>query len=287
MNMKIVLGQNKLKLPYIPINKNENVLVEVLSVAAALQDKGIKILELSREIKNEKGTATAEILFEHKGEKFVAYVETREWNDKVVLELFGWGIIMEKSDELKDFRIAIFSSFELPVHLKKFNGKRIEEINFLGLLQNFKPTPKKELQNNEISLNDKIRKNAEAFIESTKNFPYGKLNLDYSETSLKDVEKFIEKVIDQDTLIKNNETLLSNVISTIGSYVAEVIVKNLGGRYEIPKDGPFKGSLCIVDIGDIETISPWTKVKKRIINRNGDDLVFYYEVLKKGKEGRL
>ena len=129
-------------------------------------------------------------------------------------------------------------------------------------------------------LEEKIKKNADILANVINESEGSPGKLDYSEESISVLEKYIEIVIDKGMLAKQNPELMNKYVNLAGSYLGEVIRKNLGGRYEIPNDGIFKGSVVLADIGNVEMISPFGKVRKRFKNGKEDDIEFYYKVIK-------
>lgn len=114
--------------------------------------------------------------------------------------------------------------------------------------------------------------------------------LDYSEASLADVEgilgvfeterpKGIRKLFSKGPSQEDIET----VCKMYGGYVGEVMRFEWGeGDWMIPEDGPFAGAL-VLKYGEAMT-SPPAKIYKRIVDGPGDDVHYYYQVLKQGRE---
>lgn len=111
---------------------------------------------------------------------------------------------------------------------------------------------------------------------------------DFSPESIKEIENFFKQY--HDVIYKDR----SSSVIMFGSYVGEVLIRNLGGKYVIPAVLSLSGedqriedpvqvlSLIINDI-KIElphiTVFPFEKVFKRIADGEGDSLDVYYQAL--------
>ena len=103
--------------------------------------------------------------------------------------------------------------------------------------------------------------------------------LDYSEDSLRAVERIIDDELADWRPWRRGKAKKAAVpvASLVGAYVGEVMVRNLGGTW---------GWMPEYDVAAVQTAaggwtSPPAKAQKRFINGKEDDLVFYYEVLKR------
>ena len=103
--------------------------------------------------------------------------------------------------------------------------------------------------------------------------------LDYSEQSLRTVERIIDSEFADWRPWRRGRAKKASVpvASLVGAYVGEVMVRNLGGAW---------GWMPEYEVAAVQTpaggwTSPPAKARKRFINGKEDDLVFYYEVLKR------
>jgi len=104
--------------------------------------------------------------------------------------------------------------------------------------------------------------------------------LDYSLTSVQSLEAWIQDQVDTRKTKHDPQSL----ISAMGCYVGEVIVRNIGGHWTT-----IDNRAAIVDIGKITVASPLQKVTKRLTNGPSDGLYGYVQLIKKmasnGKKG--
>jgi hypothetical protein len=114
------------------------------------------------------------------------------------------------------------------------------------------------------------------------------IELDYSESSLTQVEVILGK-LEADRpkgLVKlfrkgPSQSDVETIAKLYGGYIGEVMRFEWGlGEWIIPEDGPFAGAL-VLEYGEAMT-SPPAKVFKRIVDGPGDDVWYYYQVLKQG-----
>ena len=111
---------------------------------------------------------------------------------------------------------------------------------------------------------------AEAFCEAA--LEYG-ITLDYSPESLGEVERLIrENFTDRRGRVKKKWRDLSGAI---GAYVTEVILRNLGGRWDWEPEFEVAG----VRLPSGAFTAPLAKSRKRLEEGEGDDFVSYYYVL--------
>jgi hypothetical protein len=98
------------------------------------------------------------------------------------------------------------------------------------------------------------------------------LRLDYSPASLETLEEFIAARFDPPGSSYVGEALPIGV----GCYVGEVVVRNLGGRWQ-PDGAP-----VVVDVGGrIKRTYPVQKAHKRFDNGPEDNLAWFYKVVAK------
>jgi hypothetical protein len=107
--------------------------------------------------------------------------------------------------------------------------------------------------------------------------------LDYSGESLRTVEQIIDAEFADWRPWRRGKAKKAAVpvASLVGAYVGEVMVRNLGGMW---------GWMPEYDVAAVQTpaggwTSPPAKAQKRFVNGKEDDLVFYYEVLKREWRG--
>jgi len=101
------------------------------------------------------------------------------------------------------------------------------------------------------------------------------IKLDYSEKSVEKVEQLCEIIYRQIISNKNiKEENIDKVSRIIGSYLGELIIKNIGGEWTINAE-----KLLAVRLNCFECY-PIIKVYKRVMNGNEDNIEFYYKVCK-------
>lgn len=95
--------------------------------------------------------------------------------------------------------------------------------------------------------------------------------LDYSLESLQRLDQFISEHFEATGTQAVGETLPVG----IGSYLGEVIIRHLGGHWNV------EGKAEINDIGPLEAIHPIEKAMKRFENGRKDSLAWYYHAVAK------
>jgi hypothetical protein len=114
------------------------------------------------------------------------------------------------------------------------------------------------------------------------------VELDYSESSLTLVEEILgtldaERPKGLFKLFRKgpSHSDFETVAKLYGGYIGEVMRFEWGmGEWIIPDEGPFAGAL-VLQYGEAMT-SPPAKVFKRIVDGSGDNVWYYYQVLKQG-----
>jgi hypothetical protein len=121
-----------------------------------------------------------------------------------------------------------------------------------------------------------MAKLANGFVDFARESGY---ELDYSEASLPTVERIIDAEFSDWRPWRRGKAKKANVpvASLVGAYVGEVMVRNLGGTW---------GWMPEFDVAAVQTkaggwTSPPAKAQKRFVNGHEDNLVFYYEALKR------
>jgi hypothetical protein len=115
------------------------------------------------------------------------------------------------------------------------------------------------------------------------------VQLDYTEASLEQVEAILGKL--EAELPKGlaklyrkapSQSDIETVAKLYGGYIGEVMrFEWRVGEWVIPDDGPFAGAL-VLRYGDAQT-SPPGKVFKRLTEGAGDNIFYYYQVLKQDR----
>jgi hypothetical protein len=97
------------------------------------------------------------------------------------------------------------------------------------------------------------------------------LGLDYSVDSLQRLDQFISEHFEP----PGSKVVDENLVTQIGCYVGEVMIRQIGGSWA-PEDKPE-----ITGIGDMEAIRPLEKVRHRFENGRQDSLIWYYHAITK------
>ena len=134
----------------------------------------------------------------------------------------------------------------------------------------------------EASLAATIRDYAQAAVSYARDVAHRQL--DYSEGSLQVVELILEKYHHDlprgwfARLLKRgpSEEEIERMARMFGSYLGEVIRRNLGGEWQ--PEHPLSPEIPGMLVGGT-MIAPWLKVYKRIVDGPGANLLFYYKVL--------
>lgn len=110
------------------------------------------------------------------------------------------------------------------------------------------------------------------------------VELDFTAESIKTLDKMIEE--GWKTPMGEKEAYeFSMSILSLGSYLGETIIKNIGGNWQVDQDenNPVEKMLTakIINLGKIAEIYPFGKTFKRFTNGKEDSLVFYYSSLKR------
>lgn len=103
------------------------------------------------------------------------------------------------------------------------------------------------------------------------------LQLDYSATSIQALEQLIAANFDPPGSSFVGDTLPVGV----GCYVGEVVVRTLGGQWNV------EGKPEINDIGPIQAVFPIQKAVKRFSNGPEDSLHSYYATIARYARGEL
>ncbi len=122
-----------------------------------------------------------------------------------------------------------------------------------------------------------FRKEAQETVSTAKEIFEAKL--DFTAESIKTLDKMIEE--GWKTPMGEKEAYeLSMSILSLGSYLGETIIKNLGGKWQvdIAEKNPVEKMLSakIIDLGKIAEIYPFGKTFKRFVSGKEDSLDFYY-----------
>lgn len=102
------------------------------------------------------------------------------------------------------------------------------------------------------------------------------IHLDYTEESVDKIEELTEiihKEIKSNSNVKHEN--IDKVTKIIGSFLGEVIIINLGGKWEVNEN-----KSIIIKFNNQSECSPFGKIYKRLNNGKEDDIEFYYKVLK-------
>jgi hypothetical protein len=111
---------------------------------------------------------------------------------------------------------------------------------------------------------------AEAFRDLAADFG---VNLDYSPESLGEVERLItENLTDRRGRVKKKH---HDLAGATGAYVTEVILRNLGGKWDWEPEWEVAG----IRFSSSGFTAPLAKSRKRYEDGPGDDFVSYYYVL--------
>jgi hypothetical protein len=112
------------------------------------------------------------------------------------------------------------------------------------------------------------------------------INLDYSDESIQAVEKILD-ILHQE-LPRNESGEISEeasvqdtvdaICNMFGGYVGEVIRRQYGGEWKVETIMSDQPMVCLQVGGNY--ISPPAKVYKRLATGSGDDLWFYYQVVR-------
>jgi hypothetical protein len=105
--------------------------------------------------------------------------------------------------------------------------------------------------------------------ESVKRFSeIFEIKLDFSEESLAELEKRLSQM-------KSSPTNLELVVTDLGCYLGEMLIRNLGGHWIIYKD-LFHSAVAF---GEEQSIwyHPFHKVQKRLIGGEEDSLLYFYQ----------
>lgn len=116
-----------------------------------------------------------------------------------------------------------------------------------------------------------------------------KVDLDFSPKSVKHIDKIIDEGWGA-PLGERKAYEFAMSILTLGSYLGEVIIKHLGGRWQeaSQESNPVEKMLQskIVDLGNIAEIYPFGKVFKRFANGKEDSLEFYYKSIARSAKSK-
>lgn len=123
-----------------------------------------------------------------------------------------------------------------------------------------------------------FRQSAEHFAETVKD--HFNVDLDFTGKSLKKVDGIIGKYFKKH---KDEEHLATSVLS-FGSYLGEVIRRNVGGKWVV-KDSVFDSSILVKGAkGEKIEFLPFKRVIKRFYSRSNYLYPYYRKVLKTAKK---
>jgi hypothetical protein len=108
-------------------------------------------------------------------------------------------------------------------------------------------------------------------------------DLDYSEESVRRLEEVVGRQ-HQDYVkgSKPSDRDLDTFCKIWGAYLGEVIRKHHGGEWNTPTDGVYKGLYVLTVKGT--QMSPPSKIYKRIVDGEADNLYDYYQVLNRAHQ---
>lgn len=108
--------------------------------------------------------------------------------------------------------------------------------------------------------------------------------LDFTAESIKTLDKIIEEGWKIPMGEKEAYELSMSILS-LGSYLGETIIKNLGGKWQVNTDEENSVEKMldakIIDLGKIAEIYPFGRIFKRFVNVKEDSLDFYYRSLER------
>jgi hypothetical protein len=134
----------------------------------------------------------------------------------------------------------------------------------------------------EVTISDVMR----AFANDAVYYANHRLNvvLDFSEASLKDIDRILEdftkgELVLPDNLSEAHRDALWTFCKMMGGYVGEVIIRNLGGQWQTRDKGD--GAVCIhlVAAGDVDS-SPPDAVWRALTEPFKGSIVSYYDTLR-------
>ena len=104
-------------------------------------------------------------------------------------------------------------------------------------------------------------------------------HLDYSPESLKAVDRILLKLHDEGTAPQS----IQKTVIAFGCYVGEVMVRNLGYKWDMPSEKERSVGFSMIGVRDKKGgfSNPIGKVYKRVQNGQEDSVVFFYEVFSK------
>ena len=104
-------------------------------------------------------------------------------------------------------------------------------------------------------------------------------HLDYSPESLKAVDRILLKLHDEG----NSPQSIQKTIITFGCYVGEVMVRNLGYKWDLPSEKERAVGFSMIGVRDKKGgfSNPIGKVYKRVQSGQEDSVAFFYEVFSK------
>ena len=112
------------------------------------------------------------------------------------------------------------------------------------------------------------------------------VTLDYSPESVALLEEIVGRQHDEFAKgDKPSDEKLQTFCKVWGAYLGEVMRRQRGGEWSVPKDGPFQGVYTLTM--NTTSTSPPSKVWKRIVDGPGDDLHAYYKVILADRDGLL
>ena len=97
------------------------------------------------------------------------------------------------------------------------------------------------------------------------------LSLDYTARSIQALEQFIAQTFDP----PGSKYVGDSLIVGTGCYLGEVIIRTLGGHWQV------EGKPEINGLGQIQAIFPLDKAKKRFQNGPEDSLVVYFATIER------
>ncbi len=105
--------------------------------------------------------------------------------------------------------------------------------------------------------------------------------LDYSDTSVQTLEEMIDRQFADWRPWRRGRVAKKNVpiASLVGAYLGEVMIRHIGGQWGWMPEFEVAG----VQLPSGLWTSPPAKAQKRFVHGREDDLVFYYEALKRSE----
>ncbi|MGF1471612.1 MAG: hypothetical protein ACFB50_07720 [Rubrobacteraceae bacterium] len=231
----------------------------ILNVAAELERRGAKVVELFKEIDTDRGRTMLPIHLRWRGEDFFVEIETRNWRTSTEKKALHAAAVVRAS-EYSEAGLGLLSAYPAP-----------EEVNFF-----FRKSPAALFQLDLYSESSEEPPDlAEAFVRAARR--QWDTRLDFSSDSLSVVEEHLTAALGEDPDPEwsgKEPPILRVLVESLGSYLGEVIRRNNSLRKGSWKTAEGWGENLVLEVDEF-VLDPIGKARAFLENGAKDSVAYY------------